>query len=496
MWTQDRLAATATDVFHGRKFIVVSSREPYTHDIKDGRIVCSSPAGGVNSALEPVVAAAGGTWVAQGTGSADHLTTSAQGTLPVPPGDPTFTLRRVWIPDALHKGFYDGFANQALWPLCHNVWQRPTYRASDWEAYRRVNQLYASAVLEEAAEDDAVVFVQDYQLALVPALLKRARPDLTVAHFWHIPWPAAELVRTCPFATDLLEGLLASDLIGFHLREHGDNFLAAAEQLASGRTDRLRRTFRHDQGITHVCESAISIDFASRDEAARSSEVEQAMAEWSARLGSATRIGIGIDRCDYTKGIPERLDAVEALLEQNPSLRGTFTFVQVAVPGRDRIPAYADLARQVEERAHAINNRWATAEWRPVILERRSLPQTEMMALHRLADLCVVSPLHDGMNLVAKEFVASRFDNDGVLILSRFAGAARELRSALQINPFCPTSLTEAIAAALTMPPSERRQRMAQARAVVASNNVYRWAGSLIEQMEAVMTRQKVANVA
>jgi len=486
MWNQATLAKTAGSVLGNRKFIVVSNREPYVHQHHEGKIVCTSPAGGLISALKPIISAVGGTWVAQGTGSADRHSSSARGRLSVPPESPSFTLRRLWIPAALQHAYYEGLSNQALWPLCHNVFERPVYRDADWNAYRRVNEIFAEAVLEEAAGEAAVVFVQDYHLALLPQMLKSRNPRLSVGHFWHIPWPGAALLETFPWAEQLISGLLGSDFIGFHLRSHCENFIESAELIPGACADRAGSAVRQRGHTTVVKDAPISIDFDQHNHMAQSSAVENLMHNWRARLGRVQHVGLGIDRCDYTKGIPERLAAIGRLLEQNPALREQLTFIQVAVPSRSTIPGYAELDQTVEAQAAAINERFKTAEWQPILLEKRSLPPVEMMALHRLAAFCMVTPLHDGMNLVAKEFVASRFDGDGVLILSKFAGASRELKTAVTVNPFSETSLCNAVANSLTMPAFERMRRMSEARRVVKANNIYRWAGTCMEEMAEV----------
>jgi len=399
-----------------------------------------------------------------------------------PPANSQFDLWPVEIPASLHQAYYERISNQAIWPLCHNVYRRPVHCEADWQAYRRVNQLFADAVLEAADNQPAVVFTQDYHLALLPRLLRRANPNLVLGHFWHIPWPAPELMQTLPWAEELIDGLLGNDVVAFHLAQHSRNFIAAADAVvrtAACCDDSVRYLNRP----TRVRSVPISIDFEEHTSMAQSSEVSAAMEVWRARTGGVRYLGIGIDRCDYTKGIPERLTAVARLLESNPALRGQFSFVQVAVPSRSAIPAYAELRHEIEQKAADINARFGSDDWKPIILEQRNLPPTEMMALHRLATFCMVTPLHDGMNLVAKEFVASRFDNDGVLILSRFAGAAGELTTAVQVNPFSESSLVTNMVTALTMPKAERQARMCEARRVIATNNVYKWAGTLIQEL-------------
>lgn len=482
MSDRESLAIAARQAIGGHKFIVVSNRQPFVAAEKNGKPIWVAPAGGLTAALTPIVSAVGGTWLAHGTAGNQRFTPSLSGQHSGSSGNRKFGVRLVRVPELLHDAYYEGLANQALWPLCHNVYQRPVYRDTDWAAYKRVNQLFADAVLDEAGRDPAVVFIQDYHLALVPKLIKRKNPRLLVAHFWHIPWPAPELLAAFPWADELIEGMLGNDVIGFHLDTYSRNFLDSADVAAGARADFEADEVRSFDHKTRVRSAPVSIDFQQHTETARSAAVQTQMALWQERLGNVPCVGVGIDRCDYTKGIPERLRAVGKLLELNPGLRGRFSFVQIAVPSRSAIPAYANLTDEVEHEAASINERFGTTDWKPVLLEQRNLPPVEMMALHRLASFCMVTPLHDGMNLVAKEFVASRFDNDGVLILSRFAGAARELTSAVQVNPFSETSLLSGIVSAMTMPASERQRRMSEARRAVSNNNIYDWAASLIQE--------------
>jgi trehalose 6-phosphate synthase len=462
---------------------VVSCRSPYIHEHLAGRVQCISPAGGLTAALKPVMAAVGGTWVAQASGSADRETAGPFGRLRVPPENPSFALRRVCIPPDLRHGHYEGLSNQALWPLCHNVYTRPIFRESDWSAYQRVNEIFAQAVLDEAQGQPAVVFIQDYHFALLPRLLKSANPALTVGQFWHIPFPAPDTAQIFPWLRELVEGMLGNDFLGFHLHQHCNNFLAAADSTVRARVEPDMQTAWVNDHRTSVRDVPVSIDFHQHTAQAASSEVERTLAVWKQQLGDVRYLGVGIDRIDYTKGIPERLRALSSLFEHNPDLRGRLTFLQVGVPSRNSIAEYAELERTIDTMVAAVNQRWATSTWSPVIFEKRNLGPVEMMALHRLASFCMVTPLHDGMNLVAKEFVASRNDCDGVLILSRFAGAAQELQTALLVNPFSEADLCRAIRKALAMTEPERQFRMSAARAVVEKNTVYRWAGEILEQL-------------
>jgi trehalose 6-phosphate synthase len=391
----------------------------------------------------------------------------------------------VWLSREQEEGFYGGLANEGLWPLCHATFTRPVFRLRDWELYREVNAMFARAVLEEAGDGRALVFVQDYHLALVPRMLRDAAGDrLTIAHFWHIPWPNPETFLAFPWREELLDGLLGNDLLGFQIRQHCGNFLAAVDQGIEARLDRERFEVHRNAGLTKVRPFPISIDFAEHERHAVGAEVESAMQAWRARLDLGDRrLAVGLERMDYTKGIPERLRAFDRLLEQRPEWRGRVVFAQVAAPSRGHLPEYRGVRDEVRRLAEEINARWAEPGWEPVVLLERHHAATDLMALHRLASFCIVSSLSDGMNLVAKEFVASRCDERGVLILSRFTGAHRELPEALEINPFAVHEVSEAMHAALVMPEKEQAWRMARMRSQVARNNVYRWAGKCLSSL-------------
>jgi alpha,alpha-trehalose-phosphate synthase [UDP-forming] len=466
--------------FRGRRFIAVSNREPYIHNHERGGIECAQPAGGLTAALDPILQATGGTWVAHGSGDADRLVVDARDHVAVPPERPVYTLRRVWLDEETEQHYYYGLANEGLWPLCHTAFERPAFRLRDWQAYRKANRIFADAVLEEAAGQAALVFIQDYHFALLPRMLKERNPKLTVVQFWHIPWPNAEMFQIFPWRQELLEGLLGNDLLGFHLPGHCTNFLETVDRTLDAMVDRECGEAWCGGSGTHVQPFPISIDFERHAAQAAGAAVEAHMERWRAELDNPELLGIGIDRADYTKGIPDRLRAVDRLLETRPEYRGRLVFLQVAPPSRTRIEHYRRLNVEVERLTAEINARWGRPGWRPVYLAKRQMPPEEMMALHRLADFCLISSLHDGMNLVAKEYAASRVDGDGVLILSRFAGAASELTAAVPVNPFCTDEMAEAIVKAATMPAPERRRRMDRLRATVRENNVYRWAGAIL----------------
>jgi trehalose 6-phosphate synthase len=408
----------------------------------------------------------------------------ARNHVPVPPDEPRFTLRRVWLTEQQERLYYDGLANQGLWPLCHIAFTRPAFNPAEWRAYREVNEIFARAVVEEAGDAPALVFIQDYHFALLPRLVKRENPNLIVAQFWHIPWPNPEVFRGFPWKEELLDGMLGSDLLGFHLRFHCQNFLETVDSMLEAKVDRERLEITRGGKTTTIRPFPISIDFEDQVAVAKGPSTYEAMDQWRRELGLQYEyIGIGIDRIDYTKGICERLRALDRFLDRNPSYRSRVVFIQVAVPGRARILLYKRLEEEIRALVEEINRKWSDGAWRAIILIEQFVRRVPLTALHRLADFCIVSSLHDGMNVVAKEYVASRFDETGVLILSDFAGASRELTDAIVVNPFDEDELANAILRALQMPQEERTRRMKKMRAVVAENNIYRWAGKIVSAL-------------
>ena len=481
-WTKKRLQNTVRERLRGVKLIAVSNREPYIHSSVDGEIRCGVAASGLTTALDPVLRASGGVWVAHGSGSADRDVVDARDHVLVPPDSPSYTLRRVWLPKRVEDEYYYGLANEGLWPLCHAAFHRPRFSARSWASYKEANAIFAEAVLEEANGDPALVFLQDYHLALVPRMLKRRNPKLTVAQFWHIPWPNRETFRAFPWKDELLDGMLGNDLLGFHVQYHCANFLETIERSIEARVDNDHGFVSRNGSQTAVRAFPISIDFEERTRMAAAADTALATAMWDQELGARPEIlGIGIDRIDYTKGIPDRLQAIDRLLEEHPEYAGRLVFLQVGVPSRTAIRDYDELNATLADQVERINRRWGRGRWRPIVFVRRHIEQRALVALELMADFCLVSSLHDGMNLVAKEFVASRIDGDGVLILSAFTGAARELTDALIVNPFAVDEMAETIHQAINMPAQERRRRMNRMRSVVAENNVYRWAGSILQ---------------
>jgi trehalose 6-phosphate synthase len=486
LWTADKLAVHLQERLEDGKLFVISNREPYIHTRRGKSIGVNVPASGLVTAIEPVLRACGGTWVAHGSGDADMETVDSHDRLPVPPDDPHYTLRRVWLSKEEEQGYYYGFANEGLWPLCHIAHTRPLFRASDWQHYQDVNRKFADALLEEMENvSHPVVLVQDYHFALLPRMIKQKRPDARLAIFWHIPWPNPEAFSICPWQRDLVDGLLGADLLGFHIQEHCSNFLQTVDRAVESRIDWNQSTVQRLDHRTSVRPFPISVDLTGSTPA--EPVVESAYEERTSILKtlgvSAALMGVGVDRLDYTKGILERFLAVERFLERHPRYQGVFTFVQIGAPSRTHIKRYHDLQAEIEAEADRINWRFQADQWKPIVLLDRQHSHKEVEAYYRAADLCLVTSLHDGMNLVAKEFVATRHDERGALILSCFTGAARELHDALQVNPYDIDQTAEAIRAALEMPSGEKQLRMQRMRKLVRENNVYRWAGTLIGEL-------------
>ena len=494
-WTPERLKLTLRRHLSGERLVVVANREPYIHDrAPDGSIRVLHPASGLVSALEPVMRACSGVWIAHGAGSADRDTADASGHLRVPPGEESYLVRRIWLTPEEEKGYYYGFANEGLWPLCHVSHTRPTFRIEDWQHYQQVNEKFTRAVLEEVDTDDPVILVQDYHFALAPRLIRERLPRATILTFWHIPWPNAEQISICPWHNELIHGLLGSSILGFHTRFHCNNFMEAADRFVESRLDREDLAVVQGQRRTLVRDYPISVQWP-HQWAQSAPPVGDCRTAVRAELGlpADVQLGVGIDRLDYTKGIEERLRAVERLLEREPSLQGKFSFLQVASPSRTLIERYARLNDDVERLAERINRRFGKDGWSPVILKRRHTEPVDVFRYYRAADVCYISSLHDGMNLVAKEFVAARDDEQGVLVLSEFTGAAREMTEAMIVNPYDIEEASAALLAALRMPPAEQRVRMRAMRALIQEFNVYRWAGRMLLDASRLRRRDQLA---
>jgi trehalose 6-phosphate synthase/phosphatase len=493
-WTADRLRQLLRTQLRGDQVIVVSNREPYVHERGPDGIVVKRPASGLVTAVEPVMRACSGTWIAHGSGSADAEVADAHGRIRVPPGREDYTLRRIWMTAEEEQGYYYGFANEGLWPLCHVAHVRPVFRETDWQHYKAINERFAEAVIAEARSEDPVVLVQDYHFALLPAMIRKRLPEATIINFWHIPWPNPESFGICPWREELLEGLLGSTILGFHTRYHCKNFLETVDRYMEARIEHEHSTvtFRNDE--TYVASYPISIEWPKEATAADWPAIEQCRRDVRQHLGLAPELplAVGVDRFDYTKGILERLYAVERLLEKHPEWIRNFAFVQVAAPSRSSLPEYRMFQERISAETARINGRFGAPDWQPVHLLAEHHDTEAVNELYRAADVCVVTSLHDGMNLVCKEFVAARDDLSGVLILSRFAGAARELSEALIVNPYHVEETADALHRALSMPPGEKRERMASLRMTVREANVFRWAGLMLSDAGRWRLRRRV----
>jgi trehalose-6-phosphate synthase len=490
-WTPNALVHVVRQSLDSPQMIVVSNREPYIHNRgPDGKPVVQVPASGMVTALEPIIRACSGVWVAHGSGTADRDVVDLHDRVSVPPSDPAYTLRRVWLNEEEENGFYFGFSNEGLWPLCHLAYVRPSFREGDWRQYQAVNRKFADVVLKEARTDHPVVFVQDYHFALLPAMVRQRIPGATIVLFWHIPWPNPETFGVCPWKEGVLTGMLRADILGFHTRYHCQNFLETVDRYVECHIDREHMTVTIQGHVCRVAPYPISIEWPPRwlEGLASAEDCTRAVRQ---RYGLANdvRIGVGVERWDFTKGIVERFLALEKLLEQDASWRDKITLLQVAAPTRSKLPAYQLLKQETEEVAARINLVYGNERWQPIVLIGEHQEPTQVFELYRAADFCLVNSLHDGMNLVAKEFVAARDDDDGVLILSTFAGASRELIEALLVNPYDISETAAAIRQALRMDRDERRERMRLMRRTVKENNVYRWAGRML--MDAARVRQR-----
>ncbi len=465
----------------GLRLFVTSNREPYIHNWNEDKIECIRPASGLTVALDPMMQACGGIWFAHGSGNADREMVDLNQKVKVPPWDPQYELKRIWLSKEEEEGYYYGFSNEALWPLCHIAYTRPVFRASDWEFYKKVNRIFANTILEEIGSERPIIFIQDYHFALLPRMIKERRKDAILVHFWHIPWPNPEAFRICPWKKEILEGLLGNDLLGFHIRYHCNNFIDTIDRELEARPDRERSAIVYKGQTTYVRHFPISIDFDAIDEASKKSEVDEEIIRLKTKFHLLDKIvGIGVDRLDYTKGIPEKFRAIDLFLDQNPEYRRRFVYIQLGAPSRDHIPSYKKINDEIDEWVERINWKHRSDHWVPILFLREHIPFLSMLAFYRMSHFCIVSSLHDGMNLVAKEYIAAKSDPGGVLLLSQFTGASRELTEALLINPYATDEFAQMIKKAIEMPPEEVSQRMRKLRGIVQGRNVYRWADRIL----------------
>ncbi len=487
LWTEAKLKDLVRAKLGENSFIVVSNREPYMHVMDEliGKPKCIRPASGVVTAIDPILRACGGTWIAHGSANADRNFVNSKDKLGVPPEDNRYILKRVWLSKEEEEGYYYGFSNEGLWPLCHVTHTRPVFRETDWQMYKKVNQKFAQSVLDELPAKNPFVFIQDYHFTLLPKMIKEKRPDATVALFWHIPWPNPEVFAICPYQQEILDGMLGCDLIGFHVQYHCNNFLDTANRLTECRVDTEKFSVVRNNKETFIRSFPISVDGYTSEGVSKSevSEIEKIRKEYNLK---DKIIGVGVDRIDYTKGIVERIMAIDRFLEKYPEYKKKFVFIQLAAPSRTHIKRYHELMGEIDELIEKKNWKYSEGGWKPIIYLKRHFSPEEIRPYYLLADLCIVSSLHDGMNLVAKEYVASKNDSSGALILSKFTGAARELTDAVPVNPYSIEEFSDAIKFAIELPSEEKTKRMENMRKIVSENNIYKWAGSIITELTAL----------
>jgi trehalose 6-phosphate synthase len=492
-WNPETLRHLLHDQFTGDEVILVSNREPYIHVRSPQGLLVQRPASGLVTAVEPVMRACSGTWIAHGSGSGDRESADAHGRLRVPPGDPAYTLRRIWLGREQERGYYYGFANEGLWPLCHIAHVRPVFRTEDWDHYHAVNEKFADAVLEEADSDDPIVLIQDYHFALLPRMVRDRLPRATIITFWHIPWPNPESFGICPWRGEIIDGMLGSTILGFHTRFHCNNFLQTVDRFVEARIEYESSTVSFGGHLTQVESYPISIAWPAVDEGGESTALARARIRRELGIDDKHLLGLGVDRLDYTKGIVERMRAVERLFELHPEWIGRFSFVQISAPSRSSLDEYQRFEAQVRATAAQINARFGDVAWQPIRLFVEHHNADSVRAHYKACDVCMVTSLHDGMNLVAKEFIAARDDERGSLILSQFAGASRELHEALIVNPYHTEQVAEALHRALAMPENEQRERMKSLRQLVREFSVYRWAARMLLDAARLRRRERIA---
>ncbi|HEX7042856.1 MAG TPA: trehalose-6-phosphate synthase [Patescibacteria group bacterium] len=485
-WTEERLKQFTKDLLKDRKIIAVSNLEPYIHTKSGNEISYHVPASGLVTAIEPVMQACGGMWVAQGIGDADKMVVDSKDTIQVPPEEPKYTLKRVWLTGEEVEGYYYGFSDRSLYPLFHMAHTRPVFNANEWEMYKNVNEKFAKIILSEIKYlKKPVVFIQDFQFTLLPKLIKDKRPDATIGLFWHIPWVSPESFSICPWKKEIVDGMLGADLIGFHTQQHCNNFISTVGKELEALIDYEQFAVTRGNHTSIVKPFPVSIPYVNGDKkeeipTRESYETKEVLKHLGIK---AKYIGLGVDRMDYIKGVLDRLISIEIFLDTYPTYKEQFTFIQISSPSEGKTSKYLEFVKIVEEEVERINGKFKTKNWKPILLIEKHHSHKQLKQFYKLADFCLITSLHDGMNLVAKEFVASRSDEKGVLILSQFAGAAKELKDALIINPYNGSETALAINNALKMSQSEQTKRMKKMRSVVKNYNIYRWSAEFIKTM-------------
>lgn len=486
MSDKESLIRTVQRDLKGYKFIIASNREPYINSYKGNKIEFIKTVSGLTIALDPVIQTAGGTWIAWGSGDGDKEAVDLNNSVKVPPENPKYTLRRIWLSHKEEEGYYNGYANQALWPLSHIAYEKPLFLENHWKVYKEVNKKFAEAILEEIGDKKAFVWLQDYHLTLAARYIKEKRPDAVVALFWHIPWPNPEAFRVCPQKKEILEGLLSCDFLGFHIKYHCINFMHTVDAELEAKVNFEESNVTYNGHKTLVRDFPISVDFEGISKESQGQKVIELIKDLRSEIPCSYEIlTLGIDRIDYTKGILERFNAVDVLLEKYPEYKKRFLLYQIGVPSRTRIKTYSSLLKDIRKLADKINKKYKIGQWCPIALSIGTLDYLKQLAFYRSADMCIVSSLHDGMNLVAKEYVAANVDNKGVLLLSKFTGSAREFaKGAILINPYDFESTADAIKEAIEIPKDARRENMRNLRSTLARRNIYAWAENFISSLE------------
>ncbi|MFH0763061.1 MAG: trehalose-6-phosphate synthase [Candidatus Omnitrophota bacterium] len=483
-WTEAKLRDLVRAKLGENALFVVSNREPYMHVIEgsDAKPRCVRPPSGVVTAIHPVLCACGGTWIAYGSGNADRQFVNSKNKLGVPPEDNRYILKRVWLTKEEAGGYYYGFSNEGLWPLCHIAHTRPIFRDTDWQVYKEVNRKFADSILEELPAKHPFIFIQDYHFTLLAKMIKEKRPDAIIALFWHIPWPNPEIFSICPYQEEILEGMLSCDLIGFHMQYHCNNFMDTANRLLESRVDTEKFSVVRYGKETFVRAFPISVEapLNLKVSAEEERQMENIRKEYNLQ---GVMVAVAVDRIDYTKGLIEKVLAIDRFFEKYPEYKKRIVFIQLAAPSRTHIKRYHDLISEIDELVEKKNWKYAQENWKPIIYLKRHFSQEDIRPYYLLGDYCIVSPIHDGMNLVSKEYVAAKSDLSGCLILSRFAGSAKELTEAVQMNPYSIEEFADAIKSAIELPAEEKKRRMKRLRSIVSENNVYRWAANIITEL-------------
>ena len=480
-WTSERLKEFIKAYLKDQRIFLVFTQEPYKYSNIKGVVSYKLLANGVATAFEPLMEACDGMWIAQSSNAKDKDKNEDENiVLKVPPDNPKYTLKRVWLTEQEEIGYNKGYSVEGLYPLCLNTHTRPMFREEDWIEYKKVNAKFAKAVLSEIKNiQRPIIIVNEYYFTLLPKLIKRIRPDARIGIFWHTPWPSAEAFSICPQRKEILTGMLSADIIGFNTPQFCNNFIDTIGKNIEALIDFDKSSITHNEHMAFVKTFPISIAFTNGQDSKKSVLSGKKILE---HLKIKTKyLGLGVDRMDYAKGIPERLKGIEYFLDTHPEYQGQFTFLQIAPLDRSEIKKYIEYKELVLEETKRINQKFGTKEWQPIVLETSQYSHADLNSLYKLANVCVITSLHDSMNLVCKEYVAERNDELGVLILSQFAGAAHDMKGAIIINPYSTKEIADAIYRGITMSLADQNSRMKTMRSSVKNYNIYRWAAELLK---------------